>query len=270
MVHKKCATPLRQQYFCPTDNEVVERDAIVKGYEHTKGQFVLFTNEELKAIEEEATKAIAIEEFIPLERIDPVYFDKPYYVAPDKGASRPYRLLATAMSKKRLGGLARYAARGKQYLVLLRPHENGLVMQQLRYADEVRPFSEIPIEEKGEIKDAELGLALQLIDQTTSDTFQPERYTDEVKGRLEEIIQQKIEGEEIAFAPGESPRAQVIDLMEALKASLGVAAGSAKAKRGAARSEAASHSQERKPAKASPRATAKKAAAPRARKRVTG
>jgi DNA end-binding protein Ku len=263
MVHKKCGTPVKQQYICPKEGKTVERDDIAKGYEYSKDQFVLFSNEELKAVEEEATKAIAIAEFVPLESVDPVYFDRPYYLGPDKGAERAYKLLAEAMKQTGVAGLAQYAARGKQYLVMLRPMEGGLVMQQLRYADEVMPFSDVGVP-ASEVKPEELKLARQLMEQNITEKFRPERYKDAVRNRMLEIIQQKVEGQEITFAAGETPKAQVIDLMEALKASLGMEeAGPAK------RSKAAAAPAQRRPAKPSPRTATKAAAEAPVKKRAS-
>ncbi len=221
MLHDKCKMPVKYRYWCEQDEETVQRDAIVKGFEFTKGQFVVMSAEELKQLEEEATKAIAIEEFVPLDQIDPVYYDKAYFLGADRGGGRAYTLLNTALGMKGLAGIARYAARGKQYIVVVRPTPDGLVMQQLRYADEVREFSDLPEADEIKVADAELKLALQLIEQTVSETFDPTKYDNEVKKRLEEVVHQKVEGQEIAFAPAESPKAQVVDLMEALKASLG-------------------------------------------------
>jgi DNA end-binding protein Ku len=247
MVHKQCGSPLKQQYICPKDGKTVEREDIAKGYEYMKDKFVLFSPEEIKAVEEESTRAIAIMEFVPLVAVDPVYFDRPYYLGPEKASERAYRLLSEAMKQTGVAGLAQYAARGKQYLVMLRPMEGGLVMQQLRYAEEVRPFAEIGAPQT-EVKPEELQLALQLMQQTMKEEFHPERYQDTVKKRMQEIIQQKVEGQEITFAPGEAPKAQIIDLMEALKASLGSEAEeSPKSARAAAG--------DRKPAKPSPRST---------------
>jgi len=254
LLHSTCHTPLKRPYWCPKDEVMVEREEIVKGFEYAKDQYVLFTDEEIKAVEEEVTKAIEIEEFVPLEQVGPVFFDKAYYLGPDKGGSRPYRLLAKAMSKKGLGGLASYRARGKQYLVLVRPYEDGLLMQQLRYANEVKPWSEVPVDDKAKVKDEELKLALQLIDQTAKKKFEPDKYEDAVKARMLEAIEQKVAGEEITFAAEEAPTAKVIDLMEALKASLSGEGASAKPAKGKA-----STSKERKPAKASPRTKAAKA-----------
>ena len=250
MLHQKCGTRLKQQYICPKDNVIVERDDTVKGYEYSKDQYVLFTQDELKAVEEEATKTIAIGEFVPQAKVDTVYYDKAYYLAPDKGGERAYKLLSEAMKRSQLVGLAQYAARGKAYLVLLRPVEGGLVMQQLHYAEEVRPISEIPLPERIEVKEAELALALQLIQQSIADDFHPESYRDSVRDRMLEIIQKKVDGQEITIAPAATPQAQVIDLMEALKASLGAVPESGMAARKV----------QRKPAKSAPRPAEKKSA----------
>jgi DNA end-binding protein Ku len=222
MLHKKCGSRLKQQYICPVDNVVVERDDIVKGYEYAKGQYVLFSEEELKALNPEPTNSIEIGEFVPLEQVDPVYFDKSYYLGPDKGGDRPYRLLAEAMRETGRAALARYAARGKDYLVLVRPFEQGLVLQQLRYADELRTFDEVPIG-NAEVKPAELKLAVQLVEQISAETFQPEQYEDSVRAKVRALIEQKVQGQEITAAPQEAPKAQIIDLMAALKASLATA-----------------------------------------------
>jgi DNA end-binding protein Ku len=218
LLHAKCKSRMKQQYVCPKDNEVVPRDQMVKGYQFSKDQYVAFTKEELKAMEQEAQKAIEITEFIPASAIDPVYFDRPYYLGPEKGGEKAYRLLNEAMKKTGRSALAKWAARGKQHLVLIRPADKGLVMQQLLYADEVRPISEVPVGD-AELTDSELQLAEQLIAQIASDEFHPEHYEDDVKKRYLAAIQKKIEGQEITAAP-EAPKAQIIDLMEALKASL--------------------------------------------------
>jgi len=222
MLHKKCGSRLKQQYICPVDNEVVEKDGIAKGYEYSKGQYVLFSDEELKALQPEATNAIEISEFIPIDQVDPIYFEKSWYLGADKGGDRPYRLLAEAMKETSRAALARYVARGKDQLVLLLPYQNGLVMQQLRYADELRDFSEIPVGPK-EVKDPELKLAIQLIEQVAAEEFHPENYEDKQRQQVRDLIERKVKGEEITAVPVEAPKAQVIDLMAALKASLAAA-----------------------------------------------
>ncbi len=219
MLHAKCGSRLKQQYVCPVDDEVVGRDEMVKGYEYAKGQYVLFSEDELKTLNREATNAISIAEFVPLEQVDPIYFEKSYYLGPDKGGERPYRLLAEAMKQTSRAALARYAARGRDYLVLLRPFQGGLIMQQLRYHDELRPFSEVPAGD-GEVREPELKLAKQIIDQIANDRFAPETYEDEVRKQTLELIEKKVAGQDITTAPVEAPKAQIIDLMAALKASL--------------------------------------------------
>jgi len=221
MVHKACGTKVKQQYMCPTHNVVVSRDEIVKGFEFAKDRFVLFTPDEIKALEEKATQTIEITEFIPQEKVDPIYFEKTYYLGPDKGGDKPYALLARAMHEAGRVALAKYAARGKQYLILLRAVDDALVMQQLHYADEIRPIADVPIGDQKLVKDQELKLALQLIDQITHKEFKPEQYKDEQKERTAEAIRKKVEGEDIIMAPEHTKKAEIIDLMDALKASLG-------------------------------------------------
>jgi DNA end-binding protein Ku len=220
MLHKADGSRLKQQYVCVKDGAVVERDDIVKGYEFAKDQYVIFTPEELKALEEAGTHSADIAEFVPLESVDPVYFDKAYYLAPDKGGTKPYALFTRALRESKRCALGRWAARGKQYIVMIRPVEDGLIMQQLLYAGEVRSIKDLDIPNT-EVKDGELKLAHQLIEQQSSDTFNPDAYTDDVRARIEAAIQKKVEGQEITLADGaEAGGAQVIDLMEALRASL--------------------------------------------------
>lgn len=220
LLHKTCGSRLRQQYFCVKEDVPVSRDEMAKGYEFAKDQYVMFSPDELKALEEAGTQTADINEFVPIAAIDPVYFDKAYYIAPDKGGAKPYALFAKALRESKRCAVGRWAARGKQYIVMIRPVDDGLVMQQLMYAGEVRPISEIDIPHM-DVRDAELKLAKQLIDQQTSATFDPSQYTDEVSERIEKAVQKKVEGEEITMAaPPEAGGAQVIDLMEALRASL--------------------------------------------------
>ena len=223
LIHAKCGSRLRQQYLCIKEDVVVEREEMVKGYEFAKDQYVTFTADELKALEEESTGTVEITEFVPDEKIDPIYYDKAYFLAPDKGGAKPYALLSAGMRETGRCALARWAARGKQYLVQIRPVEDGLIMQQLLYSDEVRPMSEIEIP-PAQVKDAELKLAVQLIGQISAEEFNPKDYEDDVQKRIEAAVEKKISGKEISISP-EAPSgkssAQVIDLMDALKASLG-------------------------------------------------
>src|SRR5512134_488345 len=167
ILHKTCGSRLKQQYICIKEEVVVPREEIVKGYEFAKDQYVMFTPEELKAMEEAGTHMAEITEFVPLETVDPVYFDKAYYLAPDKGGAKPYALFTRALREAGRCALGRWAARGKQYVVMLRPVEEGIVMQQLLYAAEVRPIAELEIPAT-DVREAELKLARQLIEQQTA------------------------------------------------------------------------------------------------------
>jgi DNA end-binding protein Ku len=223
LLHKACGSRLKQQYLCVKEEVVVPREDMVKGYEFAKDQYVMFTPEELKAMEEAGTQSAEIIEFVPLKTVDPVYFDKAYYLGPDKGGAKPYALLARALRESGRCALGRWAARGKQYIVMIRPVEDlveGLVMQQLLYAGEVRSLRDIDIP-KMDVKPAELKLAQQLIEQQSSEKFDPAAYKDEVRERIEAAVQKKVEGQEITMAEAPEGGAQVIDLMEALRASLG-------------------------------------------------
>ena len=266
MLHKTCGSRLKQQYLCLKEGVPVERDDIVKGYEFTKDQYVIFTPEELKALEEAGTHSADITEFVPLESVDPVYFDKAYYLAPDKGGAKPYTLFTRALRESNRCALGRWAARGKQYIVMIRPVDDGLVMQQLLYADEVRSIKDLDVP-KMEVKDTELKLAQQLIEQQSSDTFDPAAYTDDVRARIEAAVQKKVEGQEVTLADAPEGGAQVIDLMEALRASLerkGVAPSKARAAKAETQEQPAAEA--RKPPKRAPVAEAVPAARARARK----
>ncbi|MBI4541098.1 MAG: Ku protein [Gemmatimonadetes bacterium] len=238
MLHGKCGTRLKQQYICPKDEAVVAREDIAKGYEFAKDQYVIFTEDELKKVEAPKGESIEITEFVPAETVDRIYFDRAYYLGPDKGGARAYRLLAAALKETGRVAIGKYATRGRQYLVMVRPHEAILVMEQLRYAEEVRPASEVPVED-GEVKRQELQLAVQLIEQLASDEFRPQSYKDEVREQMLELIQQKVEGQEITVAPAEEPQVQIIDLMAALKASLSEGAARKPAARAGKRPAAA-------------------------------
>jgi DNA end-binding protein Ku len=206
---------------CVKEGVVVERDEMVKGYEFAKDQYVMFSPQELKALEETATQTVDITEFVPAESIDPIYFENTYYLAPDKGGGKPYALLTRALEDAKRYAVGHWAARGQSHIVALRPVKGVLVMQQLLFATEIRPPTEVDVP-KVEVRDQELKLAKQLIDSQTSEAFDPTAYSDEVKARIEAAIQKKVEGEEIAVAeaPTTETTGKVIDLMSALRASL--------------------------------------------------
>jgi DNA end-binding protein Ku len=250
MIHQECGSRIQQQLFCPKDERTIERSEVVKGYEFAKGQYVLFSEEELKALEEKSTQQIDIAEFLPSDQIDPIYFSKANYLAPDRGGDRAYTLLAKALQQTERWALAKYAARGKQYLVVIRPVGKALVMHQLFYPNEIRSIEELDLGD-AVIKDTELKMAVQLAEMGANDEFHPENYRDEVQERIRGLIQKKIEGEEIIGFVADEPKAQVIDLMEALRASLG-GGGKAKSARGTPKLDVRAEPK-RKPAQAAAR-----------------
>jgi DNA end-binding protein Ku len=225
-LHAEKKIRLKQQMIDPTTGEAVARDRIVKGYEFAKDQYVVVSDEELEQLELATSRTMDIAEFVPLESVDPLYFDGGYFLGPDKGAERAYRLLAKALEQARLGAVARYTNRGRQSLILLRPLSGALVMQQLRYADEVKQLGEIPIPE-AVVTDAELALAQQFIGALKKDRFDPTAYRDEYRVRLQALLDGKVKGEAVDLTPLAAPQARVVDLMEALKASLARQSGSA-------------------------------------------
>jgi len=257
-IDQRDGSRVRQQLISSKSGEIVPREEIVKGYEFSKGQYVLFTKEELKAIEVVSTYTIDIEEFVPAGSVERIYFEKAYYLGPDKGGARAYQLLAKALEETNRIAVGRYAARGKQHLIMVRPvsdgEHGGLLLEQLYYADEVRSFDEVPVDDV-EVKPAELELAKQLIGQGAKETFDPAEYRDEVRAQILEMIERKVEGEDITIAPQEQPEHKIIDIMEALKASLDASPGRKPAQAAKSESEAS-----QKPAKAKPKKAAKKKA----------
>jgi DNA end-binding protein Ku len=218
-IDRRDGARVKQQLISSKSGEIVPKEEIVKGYEFAKDQYVLFTKDEIKALEVAATYMIDIIEFVPDGSVDRIYFDKAYYLGPDKGGARAYHLLAQALKTSKRIGVGRYAVRGRQHLVMVRPKDKGLMLEQLHFADEVREFSEVPLEEV-EVKSAELELAKQLIAQGAKEKFDPKSYRDEVRDQIMGLIQKKVEGEDISIAPTEKVEHKIIDIMEALKASL--------------------------------------------------
>ena len=220
-IHKKDGSRVKQQYVAVNDGALVERAEMTKGYEFAKGQYVMFSPEELKALEDTTTHTIDITQFVPLESVDPVYFDGTYYLAPDKGGAKPYSLLATALKKAKQCAVGRWISRGKEHIVILRPMDDGLAMHQLHFKAEVRSIKDLGVE-AAPVSEAELKLANQLIEQLAARRFDPNEYVDEHRARVEAAIQRKIEGKEVSFAepPSVEGASNVVDLMEVLKASL--------------------------------------------------
>jgi DNA end-binding protein Ku len=236
LLHKSDGSRVQQHLYCPVDRKELTRKDIVKGYEVSRNHYVQVTDEEIKAMEAAANRNVEIQEFVPLEAIDPVYFEKTYYLSPDKGGEKPYRLLAEALAQRKRGAVAQLVLRGKENLVLIRPVDKGhLALDVMYYADEVRDIKEIEVPQT-KLKEAELKLAEQLIEGLFNDKWQPEKYHDTYRQRLLQLIKRKQKGEEVVAPAPARREAPVIDLMDALKKSL-ARGGASKATRPATRAE---------------------------------
>jgi len=221
LVRAKDGSRVKQQYVAVNDGKPVERSEMAKGYEFAKDQYVVFSADEIKALEDATTHSIDIGQFVPLESVDPVYFDGTYYLSPDKGGGKPYALLAAALRRSKLCAIGRWISRGKEHIVVIRPLEEGLALHQLHFQAEVRAIKDVGLEPTP-VSEAELKLADQLIEHLAAKRFDPNEFHDEFKGRVEAAIRRKVAGKEVSLA--EAPVAKtggnVIDLMAALKASL--------------------------------------------------
>jgi DNA end-binding protein Ku len=221
LLRQKDGSRVKQQYIAVADGQPVERAEMAKGYEFAKDQYVMFSPDELKALEDTTTHAIDIGQFVPLASVDPVYFDGTYYLAPDKGGAKPYTLLATALRKAGQCAVGRWVSRGKEHIVVIRPMEDGLAMHQLHFKAQVRELKDLGIE-PAQVSEPDLKLAQQLIEHLAAKRFDPNEYHDEFKGRVEAAIDKKVQGKQISLseAPVPSTGGNVIDLMEALRASI--------------------------------------------------
>jgi DNA end-binding protein Ku len=247
LLRAKDGSRVKQQYVAVNDGELVDRSAMVKGFEFAKDQYVMFSADEIKALEDQTTHSIDIGQFVPLESVDPIYFDGTYYLAPDKGGAKPYSLLGAALRRTKQCAIGRWISRGKEHIVVIRPVGDGLAMHQLHFQAEVRAVKDLGVE-AAPVSEAELKLAEQLIDHLSAKRFDPNEYHDEFKDRVEAAIQRKVAGKEVSLA--EAPVAKssnVIDLMAALKASIDAKATKPSVK-------------ERKAPKQAPAAKARKAA----------
>jgi DNA end-binding protein Ku len=220
MLHAKDKSRLKQQYVCATDGEVVERSETVRGYEYARDQYVVLTEDELKALETKSDKSIEIEEFIPIEKVDPIYFEKSQLLGPDKGGQKAYRLLSEAMLTMGRVAIGRYKTRGREQLVLIRPMGRGLVLHGLFYADEVASFEDVEFGDEVQLRAGEVELAQQLIERLSNERFDPERFEDRYRQAVLAAVDQKIAGQDVVVAEAPQKREQIIDLVAALKRSL--------------------------------------------------
>lgn len=237
LLHQSCGSRVNRKYWCPVDERQVEWDELIRGYQFSRGKYVTFTDEELEALETDDNRALEITEFLDLDQIDPVYFERPYFLGPGEGGGKTYHLLASAMRKQGKVALARWVSNNREHLVILRPYENGIILHTMYYADEVRDFGAIPIPEDA-VREKELKLAEMLINELTEKKFDPLAYKDEYRVRLLERIEAKAKGKDIITEREEEEEAgEVIDIMEALQRSL---EGKGAGRRGARREEASS------------------------------
>jgi DNA end-binding protein Ku len=243
LLHESCGTRVNRKWWCPKHEKIVSSDELIRGYAITKNKYVTFTDEEIESLETGDNKALEITEFVDLSEIDPVFFEKSYFLGPAPGGGKTYRLLAQAMKKQNKVAVANWISNGKQHLVTLRPYEKGLVLHTMFYADEVRDFDAIDIEE-GAVREKEVSLAEMLIDELTEKKFDPLQFNDEYRKKLLERIRAKSHGKTIvAEEPEEEEGGEVIDIMEALRRSLeggrGAGRTTARARRAPKRAAAA-------------------------------
>ncbi|TCS84167.1 Ku protein [Tepidibacillus fermentans] len=218
-LHKECKTPLKYVRTCPTCNVEVEWNDIVRGFEYEPGRFVLIEDEALASLQPEINKAIEILDFVNLSEIDPIYFDKSYYLSPQDTGGKAYNLLRQGLKETGKIGIAKITIRSKQSLAAIRVYQNLLVLETLYFPDEVRSVELVPgIPQNMDVNEKELSMAIQLIENLSA-PFEPNKYTDDYREALRELINKKIEGEEIEI-PKEAPQKNIIDLMQALKASI--------------------------------------------------
>ena len=232
LLHAKCGSRIKYQTYCPVCDQVVDREDLVKGYEFGKEQYIRVTEDELEALEGEASKDIDIAEFVPLASVDPIFLDKAYFLGADKGGAKPYQLLARALEKAEQVAVARFILRGKESLVLIRSFQRGLILHMMYFHDEIRDFAEIEKGESAKTKDSEVQLALRLIAERASKEFDPEKYDDEYRQRVLALVKEKAQGKKVTIASPRVPRGKVIDLMDALKKSLEKRRGAETAKKG--------------------------------------
>ena len=220
-LHRECGTPIKQKRYCPFHERDVEADELVKGWEFAKGQFVLVEDSDLEAVALQRSQSVDIIRFVPVDQVDPIYFDRTYYLAPagPEAQRRPYVLLLRAMQEAGMAAVGKFVLWGKENLCLIRPLGEALVLETLFFAEDIRPRKEIDeAVEETDVKGPELAMATQLVESLVGD-FNPKDYENEYRNELRAMLEAKLEGKEIT-APEPAPEAQVVDLMEALKQSV--------------------------------------------------
>lgn len=240
LLHQKCSSPIRYQRYCPVCEETVEQNEIIKGYEYEEDRFIPLQDEELQNLRGEKSKAVEIIDFIALNEIDPIYFNRSYFIGPSENGHKAYTLLKKAMEDSGKIGLARMMLHSREHLCVVRVYQKGLLLETIHYPDEVRHMNHVPgIDEEVEVKEKELKTAIQLIEQLTTE-FQPEKYEDEYRNQLRAFIEKKATGNEIKKAKKTRKKANVVDLMDALQASLEETKPKKTGKKGAGKKKKAS------------------------------
>jgi len=248
LLHESCGSRVNRKWWCPHHEKIVDSDELIRGYALSKGKYVTFTDDEIETLETDDNRALDIVEFLTLDQIDPVFFEKAYFLGPAPGGGKTYKLLSTAMKKEGKVALARWVAAGREHLVVIRPYEDGIILHTMFYADEVRDFDAIDREGAGEVRDKEMKLAEMLINELSEKKFNPVQFKDEYRERLLDRIRAKSHGKTIVAEEKEEEKGgEVIDIMEALRRSLG--GGSTKPKRPARRAAKSSKTRARTTAK---------------------
>jgi DNA end-binding protein Ku len=218
-IHKECNSPIKYEKVCPVCEREVKNDEVIKGYEYEPGKFVVISNEELKEIAPESNRTIEIVDFVSLEQIDPIYFEKSYFLGPQDNGLKSYHLLKQAMEKTGKIGLAKITIRSKESLAVVRVYQTGLLLETIFYPDEVRNVGQVPgVDAEIKVDQKEMAMATQLIEQLST-KFEPEKYTNDYRTALMELIESKVNGEDFTV-PKEVPKSNVVDLMAALQASI--------------------------------------------------
>jgi DNA end-binding protein Ku len=235
LLHESCGTRVNRKWWCPHHEKIVDSDELIRGYALSKNKYVTFTDEEIETLETDDNRALEIVEFVMLDQIDPVFFEKAYFLGPAPGGGKTYKLLSTAMKKEGKVALAQWVASGREHLVVIRPYEDGIILHTMYYADEVRDFDAIEGEGGGEVREKEMKLAEMLINELSEKKFNPVQFKDEYRERLLDRIRAKSHGKTIVNEEREEEKGgEVIDIMEALRRSLGGGAKSKAAPRRAA------------------------------------
>ena len=221
LLHATCGSRVNRKWWCPHHEKIVDSDELIRGYAVTKNKYVTFSDEEMEVLETDDNRALDITEFVDIQEIDPVFYEKAYFLGPAPGGGKTYKLLASAMKKENRVAVARWVAAGKEHLVVIRPFEKGLILHTMFYADEVRDFSSIDLEDTA-VRDKEVQLAEMLINELTEDKFNPMAFKDEYRERLLERIREKARGKTIVAEEREEEEktGEVVDIMEALRRSL--------------------------------------------------